>query len=160
MNTHPLRWSRSARLWPASLGVAAVLGLAACSSGASGTTAIATTTTGAEAMAKMAGMAGMAAAQTMPAAAPPAATSPASAAQAEVGILNFAFTPAKITIKAGQAVRWTNEDAVDHTVDFSGHISNVVNRGDTYTQTFTTPGTYHYICSIHPFMHGTVVVTS
>ncbi len=25
--------------------------------------------------------------------------------------------------------------------------------------TFTRPGTYHYICLIHPFMHGTVVVT-
>jgi plastocyanin len=34
----------------------------------------------------------------------------------------------------------------------------VLNRGDTYTQTFTAPGTYPYICSIHPFMHGTVIV--
>jgi len=121
-------------------------------------------------MAQMAQMAGMAPAMPAsapstsaappPPGAPPDSTKPAPAAQAQVGILNFAFTPATIDIKAGQAVRWTNEDAVAHTVDFSGHISNVLNRGDSYTQTFTTPGTYHYICSIHPFMHGTVVVTA
>jgi plastocyanin len=191
MNIHPLRWSRRARLRTASLGVVAVIGLAACSSGASGggqqgrpsagavpaasptasthsTTAAPIPMTDGEAMAEMAGMA---AAPTMPGMvpaasavapvpeAPPAPTIAAPAAQAQVGILNFAFTPAKITIKAGQAVRLTNEDAVAHTVDFSGRISNVLNRGHSYTQTFTKPGTYHYICSIHPFMHGTVVVT-
>ena len=32
--------------------------------------------------------------------------------------------------------------------------------GQTYVQTFDKPGTYSYICSIHPDrMHGTVVVT-
>jgi plastocyanin len=195
MNTHPLRWSRPARWRAASLGVATVVGLAACSSGASGsgqhgtasagavpraaspaastpTTPAMTGTTDGGAMATMAGMAGMAVAPTMAAVAPPApaappvpggppaSTIPGPAAQAQVGILNFAFTPAKVTIKAGQAVRWTNQDAVAHTVDFSGHISNVLNRGDSYTQIFSTPGTYHYICSIHPFMHGTVVVTA
>jgi plastocyanin len=145
-----------------------------------------TSGTGSRAMAEMAGMTGMAAMpgmEAMPgmAAMPPAQSTPAPSAspappvsggapastvpvagqaQGQVGILNFAFTPNKITIKAGQSVRWTNEDAVAHTVDFSGHISNAMNRGDSYTQTFTKPGTYHYICSIHPFMHGTVVVTA
>jgi plastocyanin len=46
------------------------------------------------------------------------------------------------------------------TLDQSGVISNVLNRGDAYTQRFTAPGHYSDICSIHPFMHGTFVVTS
>jgi plastocyanin len=32
--------------------------------------------------------------------------------------------------------------------------------GATFTTTFTTPGTFAYHCSIHPFIHGTVIVTS
>jgi plastocyanin len=77
-----------------------------------------------------------------------------------VRIVNFTFSPATVTIRAGQTVEWTNHDAVAHTVDLSGVISNVLNRGDTYVQRFTAPGTYPYICSIHPFMHGTVIVTA
>ena len=78
----------------------------------------------------------------------------------QVRVINFTFAPATVTIRAGQTVEWTNDDSVAHTVDLSGVISNVLNRGDHYAQTFAAPGTYAYICSIHPFMHGTVVVTS
>jgi plastocyanin len=77
----------------------------------------------------------------------------------QVRVINFTFAPATVTIRAGQTVEWTNDDGVAHTVDLSGVISNVLNRGDHYAQTFAAPGTYAYICSIHPFMHGTVVVT-
>jgi plastocyanin len=77
-----------------------------------------------------------------------------------VQIVNFRFSPAVIRIHAGQTVAWTNRDVVAHTVDLSGVTSNVLSRGDTYTQRFTAPGTYPYICSIHPFMHGMVVVTT
>ncbi|HEX2667565.1 MAG TPA: plastocyanin/azurin family copper-binding protein [Gammaproteobacteria bacterium] len=31
--------------------------------------------------------------------------------------------------------------------------------GDTYSYTFTKPGTYSYYCTLHPFMKGKVVVT-
>ena len=77
----------------------------------------------------------------------------------EVRITNFTFMPGTLTIKAGQKVRWVNSDAVAHTVDLSGVVSNVLSRGDTYTLTFAAAGTYSYTCSIHPFMQGTVVVT-
>ena len=40
-----------------------------------------------------------------------------------------------------------------------GINSKVLQRNDRFSHTFDTPGTYTYICSIHPFMHGTVVVT-
>jgi amicyanin len=95
---------------------------------------------------------------------PPNATAPspstaAIGAAAKVTITNFAFDPAALTVKAGTKVTWTNNDIVAHTVTFTDVANSpVLNRGDTFSRTFTAPGTYSYICSIHPFMHGTVVV--
>jgi plastocyanin len=97
-----------------------------------------------------------------PAAAAPAAK-PAAAGAVEVRIVNFKFTPATTTIKAGTKVTWMNTDAVGHTVNFHANGINspsVLNRGDKFSHTFSTPGTYAYICDIHPFMHGTIVVTA
>jgi amicyanin len=95
-------------------------------------------------------------------------TAPANAqagpaiATTSVSISGFAFGPTSATVKVGSTVTWTNNDAVDHTVTFDGKTidSGDLNRGDTFSHTFTKPGTYHYICTIHPFMHGTVTVTS
>jgi plastocyanin len=89
-------------------------------------------------------------------------TGPAVATD-KVTINNFAFMPAIITVKAGTAVTWTNMDEEPHTVvDGAQGIKSPVmgNQGSTYTHLFTTPGTYSYNCSIHPFMHGMVVVTA
>jgi len=79
-----------------------------------------------------------------------------------VSIENFAFSPATITVTAGSTVVWTNSDSIQHDITFDGGsiASSVLNHNDTFSHTFTTAGTYHYICSIHPFMHGTVIVTS
>jgi plastocyanin len=79
-----------------------------------------------------------------------------------VRITNFTFAPAVITVVAGAQVTWTNEDAIPHDVFAPpvGLQSRVLNQNDSYPHTFSKPGTYHYICSIHPFMHGTVVVTA
>ena len=79
----------------------------------------------------------------------------------QVGIVNFKFTPSELTVKAGTTIRWTNKGYVPHTVDFTDGAVNsgVLNNGNQFTHTFATPGTYPYICHIHPFMHGTVVVT-
>jgi plastocyanin len=86
----------------------------------------------------------------------------APAATDAVGIKNFAFSPATITVTAGSTVVWTNDDSIQHDVTFDGGsiVSSVLNHNDTFSHTFPTAGTYHYICSIHPFMHGTVIVTS
>lgn len=81
-----------------------------------------------------------------------------------VTIQNFAFSPPSITVKAGTTVTWTNKDSVAHTVTETdgqtGPSSSDVNPNGTYTFTFSKPGTYHYHCSIHPEMVGTVTVTS
>jgi amicyanin len=85
----------------------------------------------------------------------------AAVATTTVSINSFAFGPVSATVKAGSTVTWTNNDAVDHTVTFDGKTidSGDLKTNDTFSHTFATPGTYHYICTIHPFMHGTVIVT-
>ena len=91
----------------------------------------------------------------------PAAGNNTPVATDEVKIKNFGFSPATITLTAGSTVVWTNGDSVQHDVTFDGGGigSSVLNHNDTFSHTFQTAGTYHYICSIHPFMHGTVIVT-
>ena len=79
----------------------------------------------------------------------------------EVNIDGFAFAPATLTVKAGTTVTWTNKDEDPHTVVDNGGAfrSQALGSGGTYSFTFPTAGTFDYICSVHPFMHGTVVVT-
>ena len=80
-----------------------------------------------------------------------------------VTILNQAFGPKAVSVKVGTTVTWTNgeSDGDSHTVTFDagGTKSGVLAPGATYTHTFTTAGTFAYHCSIHPDMHGVVVVT-
>lgn len=79
----------------------------------------------------------------------------------QVKIANFKFGPRTLTVKAGTKVTWTNKDGVAHSVNFAtGNInSKTLDQNAKFSHTFTTPGRYPYICDIHPFMHGTVVVT-
>lgn len=81
----------------------------------------------------------------------------------EVVIKNFAFVPQTITVKAGTTVTWVNEDPVAHSI-VADHdtfpSSSILNHGDKYSHVFNTAGTFPYICGVHPFMTGTVVVTS
>jgi amicyanin len=89
------------------------------------------------------------------------ADSPAPQGGTAVAITDFKFTPATLTVPIGSTVTWTNQDEEPHTVaakDGSFHSTGMDTHG-TYSFTFTTPGSYDYICSIHPFMTGTVVVT-
>jgi len=83
------------------------------------------------------------------------------AAQAEVEIDNFSFSPAELTVAAGTTVKWTNRDDIPHTVvsdDKSTFRSKALDTDDTFSFTFTKPGTYGYFCSIHPKMTAKVVV--
>ena len=80
-----------------------------------------------------------------------------------VSIMNFAFSPASLTVRAGTTVTWTNKDSDAHTVTSQGSggplASAALSTGQSYTYTFTKPGTYSYLCTIHPFMTATVTVT-
>jgi plastocyanin len=70
------------------------------------------------------------------------------------------FSPATVTINAGQSVCWQNTTGVAHTVtsdDGTSFDSPLANKGN-FIQAFATPGTFTYHCSIHPAMTGTVTV--
>jgi plastocyanin len=95
----------------------------------------------------------------MPAMSVTAPAAPVSGDQ--VNIDSFAFVPATLTVHAGITVTWTNHDEEPHTVaasDGSFH-SPGMGTGATFSHTFSAAGTFDYVCSIHPMMHGTVVVT-
>ncbi|MBO0868654.1 MAG: cupredoxin family copper-binding protein [Micromonosporaceae bacterium] len=93
------------------------------------------------------------------------AAGPGTAAVAgdAVAIRNFAFSPATLTVKVGTTVTWTNQDTDAHTVTSQngGPLkSAALDQGQSYSYTFSTPGTYAYLCTIHPFMTATVKVSS
>ena len=91
------------------------------------------------------------------------AAAPAPGAKAvPVTIGNFTFGPGVLTVKAGTTVTWTNGDDIPHTVvsdDKTTFRSKVLDSDDSFSFTFSKPGTYPYFCSIHPHMTGKVVVT-
>ena len=109
----------------------------------------------------MPGMSGMPATPGAPSSTASATASPAAVGGDQVSIDNFAFAPATLTVKVGTTVTWTNHDEEPHTVaasDGSFH-SPGMGTGATFSHTFSTAGKFDYVCSIHPMMHGTVVVT-
>ncbi|MGH3971009.1 MAG: cupredoxin domain-containing protein [Mycobacterium sp.] len=92
----------------------------------------------------------------------PSVTAPAAPVGGnQITIDGFAFAPATLTIHVGDTVTWTNRDEEPHTVaasDGSFH-SPGMGTGATFSHTFSAAGNVDYVCSIHPMMHGTVVVT-
>ncbi|HET7829603.1 MAG TPA: cupredoxin domain-containing protein [Candidatus Limnocylindrales bacterium] len=80
--------------------------------------------------------------------------------QASVQIADRAFGPAHVTIAAGGTVRWANGDDREHTVSATDGSfgSSVLGSGDGFEQAFDAPGTYRYLCAIHPEMTGVVAV--
>jgi plastocyanin len=75
-----------------------------------------------------------------------------------VEIRNYKYIPQNITLKVGQTVMWTNNDTVLHDVVGSGIESDYLQKGEKFTYTFEEEGTYQYICTIHPWMEGEVIV--
>ena len=73
---------------------------------------------------------------------------------------NFMFSPATITVKAGATVTWVKHDDEPHTVfnDAGLFRSSALDTNDSFSYTFDKPGTYHYVCTIHPRMTGTIIV--
>jgi len=82
--------------------------------------------------------------------------------EAPVRIQNFEFKPKTISVKAGTKVTWKNDDTAIHDVKDTSPLATPVSpemgKGDTFSITYPQPGTYSYICAIHPYMTGSVVV--
>jgi plastocyanin len=80
----------------------------------------------------------------------------------QVSMKDIKFNPGTVTIKAGGKVTWTNDDSVGHDVtadDFESGSPGGIDGGSTYSHTFSKPGTFDYVCSVHPGMKGSVKVT-
>jgi len=94
----------------------------------------------------------------LPAFAFPAAS--AQAADTEVKIDQHAFIPQRVAVKAGTTVTWVNLDDEPHTVfsDAGLFRSSALATQEHFSFKFETAGTYHYRCSIHPRMLGTIIV--
>ena len=86
----------------------------------------------------------------------------AAASPATVEIDNFAFAPATLTVNAGTTVTWKNEDDSPHRIgDQYGTLkSAALDTDETFSHTFATPGEYPYICTMHPYMVGKIIVRS
>lgn len=87
----------------------------------------------------------------------------ASAAQdstTTITIDNFTFAPPVLTVPIGTVVTWVNRDDIPHTVVEKNKAfrTKALDTNDSYSFTFTTPGEFSYICGLHPFMTGQVIV--
>ena len=87
---------------------------------------------------------------------------PARADSSSVSIMNYAFSPSSLTIHVGDKVTRTNMDDAPHTVTSSSGPTKLdsptLNKGDTWSYTFTHPGDYSYYCAVHANMKGTIKV--
>jgi plastocyanin len=87
-------------------------------------------------------------------------TAPASAAEVAVMIQNFDYSPMELNIATGTTVVWKNLDGEPHTIaSIDGQFrSPALDQNDSFRFTFANPGTYKYICSIHPKMKAAITV--
>ncbi len=78
----------------------------------------------------------------------------------EVIIQDEAFIPQTLTVPVNTTVKWRNRDNITHTVTSDDALWNSGNilGGSSFSFQFTAAGTYHYHCSIHTFMKGTIIV--
>jgi plastocyanin len=89
-----------------------------------------------------------------------AATS-ASSGGSSITISNFMFMPMSLSVSPGAIVKVTNKDSATHTLTATGGQFDTGNVTQNQTKTFkapSKPGTYHYICNIHQYMMGTIIV--
>ncbi len=95
----------------------------------------------------------------------PTTQTPVVAVTQIVNIQNFQFSPQQVIITPGTKVTWVNQDSSPHTTT-SDNVgaqetwdSGTLQQGQSFSKTFTRPGTYTYHCNTHPSMpHGTVQV--
>jgi plastocyanin len=99
-----------------------------------------------------------------------AAPAAAQAANTDVKVANFAFSPTSVTVLAGDSVTWhfdgpdtnhsvtTNAGQADNFDSDPGNSSPLHVPGSTFAHTFNATGTFTYFCKVHPFMTGKVDV--
>jgi plastocyanin len=82
---------------------------------------------------------------------------PPKPANATVRIADFKYGAA-LSVDRGTAVTWINKDRAPHTATGKGFDTGTLREGASASHTFTTAGTFEYVCQLHPYMHGTLTV--
>lgn len=79
---------------------------------------------------------------------------------AQLKIDNFKFGPDKLIVTKGTEVTWTNQDDIPHSIVLTalGVRSKVLDTDKAFSYQFDKAGTFSYVCGLHPFMHGQVIV--
>ncbi|HZS33716.1 MAG TPA: plastocyanin/azurin family copper-binding protein [Methylomirabilota bacterium] len=77
-----------------------------------------------------------------------------------IGIEEFRFAAAAVTVPVGTTVTWVNHDEEPHTVTSTtqAFASPGLDTGESFSYRFTRPGTYTYFCALHPHMTARVIV--
>ena len=85
-----------------------------------------------------------------------------SAVPASISIANFVFSPLELMVAQGTRVTWTNNDAAPHGLSHKDGApgTGVLLPGETVSRVYDAPGTYEYVCAVHPYMTGRVVVSA
>ena len=80
----------------------------------------------------------------------------------EVDIIDFAYSPEPVRVRAGESIAWTNSDAAPHTVTARDGSwgSEILQKGEPWVTTFDEPGVYVYICELHPPRPGSILGAS
>ncbi|MHB8233113.1 MAG: plastocyanin/azurin family copper-binding protein [Solirubrobacteraceae bacterium] len=88
------------------------------------------------------------------------APTPSGAAEETVSIVNSHYQPTPITVSLGDTVTWINEGFLLHTVTATNgeFASGRLHGGQRFSVRFDKPGTFDYVCTIHPRMSGKVIV--
>jgi plastocyanin len=79
-----------------------------------------------------------------------------------VTIKGYAYKPGKLTIAAGTTLEVTNKDSEPHTLtaDDKSFDTGNLNKDRSKAITLPSAGTFHYYCTLHPYMKGTITVSS
>jgi plastocyanin len=87
-------------------------------------------------------------------------TAAEGAAPNRIEVKDYRFMPITLTVQAGEQVTWVNKDDEPHTVvsDSGLFRSAAMDTDESFSFKFDKPGTYRFVCSIHPRMVGTIVV--
>jgi amicyanin len=90
--------------------------------------------------------------------------SQASAATYRVTMKGYAFSPASLTVPAGSTVTWTNQDTAPHDVKTTSGPASIhspmLDKGQSWSFTFTAAGSYGYYCTVHPDMTAGITVSA
>lgn len=76
----------------------------------------------------------------------------------QVSIVDFSFMPARLRVRVGDSITWTNNGAAPHTSTSRSWDSGILQPGQTFTRTFDAPGRFRYRCNIHRQMRGLILV--